>query len=190
MVSVLNFVPEKNRIYHRRFDHEEALARRAAGESVAELAAEYGVTTTAIYKITPEAKARDLRRHREWRWRDSSCEVCGKPAMRVVQGKAVNNPDGRCLCRRCRADEKRERLRFDELGELGAVRCSNLDCANGQRWQQPENFPRGTRHREVREGGIHSQCRACGTRAKRLYRAAHPEYNRRQNAARKARGSA
>jgi hypothetical protein len=176
-MSLTNYVAERNRVYVRTFDHEEAIRRREAGESVADLAAEYGVTANAIYLATnPAWRQKQVDYHREWR--TGSCEECGGPAMRLVGGKKQHNKDGRTLCFRCRSDAKRERLRFDELGALAAVRCVHEDCANGQRWQSPDNFTRGPRHREVREGGIHSQCRSCQTRAKKRYRETHPDYRR------------
>jgi hypothetical protein len=176
-MSLITFSAEKNRVYVRKFDHEEAASRHAAGESVASLAAAYGVTKNAIYRvISPGWKERELAYNK--RWRTGSCEECGGPAMRLIGGKKKHNPDGRMLCARCRSDALRERLRFDELGNLAAVRCIHLDCANGERWQSPENFTRGMRHREIREGGIHQSCRACQTRAKQRYRAANPDYRR------------
>ena len=182
-MSLVNFVPEKNRACVRRFDHEEALRRYEAGERVADLAAEYGVSISAVYRVlTPGAKAREVVRNREWR--TGNCDVCGGPAMRLIGSKLLSNPDGCCLCVRCRADARRERLLFNEHGTLISVRCTNEECANGERWQPPKNFTRGIRHREVREGGIHGLCRSCQTAAKRRYRQEHDEYNARQNSAR------
>jgi hypothetical protein len=168
-VSLVNFVPERGRIYVRRFDHEEAAEWHRAGMSIRDLADHYGVTYEAVrVVVTAGEKRRSVERQK--RWRTITCEHCGGPAMKLTGGKKVHNPDGRILCGRCRSDVLRERLRFDELGNLAAVRCSSLDCAHGSRWQAPENFSRGQRHREVRKGGIHGQCRDCQTRARRLYR--------------------
>lgn len=172
-MSLVNHVPSRGRVYVRRFDHEEAAVRRARGERVADLAAEYGVTeravVLAIRRLNPEARARDNAYAKARR--AGVCEVCGGPATRVAARKH-DNPDGRCLCHRCRSNERRERLAFDETGRLTSVRCGSLDCANGERWQPPDHFTRGNRHREVREGGIHEQCRACQTRVRQRYREA------------------
>ena len=112
-MSRTNHVPERGRVYVRRFDHEEAAQRYAAGERVADLAVEYGVGTSAVYRaVNPESKRRKVESGR--RWRTGVCEVCGGPAMRVIAGKAAHNPDGRCLCRGCRADLKFERRRNGE----------------------------------------------------------------------------
>lgn len=189
-MSKLNYVAERNRVYVRSFDHEEAKRRYEAGERVVDLAGEYGVSAAMVYlAINPASKRKRVEYARGWR--TAECEVCGGPAMRADVGtKRATSQDGRTLCFRCRAGERRERLRFDDAGTLVAVRCSHLDCVNGERWQPPENFGRGERHREIRDGGIHGSCRSCLTRSKRRYRAAHPEYNARQNAARRSRRSA
>lgn len=160
-----------SRVYVRRFDHDEARKKVADGVPIAELAAEYGVTTSAVYQaVTPGEYER--RRAYSRKWRTGTCESCGGPAMRLVQGKAEKCPDGRVLCHKCRSGERRKRLRFGDNGRLISVRCNNLDCANGERWQPPGVFSRGTQFPDVREGGIHGSCRACLTRARQRYREA------------------
>lgn len=155
----------------RKFDHDNARRRRAAGETVAALAAEYGVTQSAIrLALTPERNPH--RRVVQKAWQTTTCEDCGGPALKLAAGKAKHNTDGLTICRGCRSKRRRERVRFDDSGTLVAVRCANLDCANGDRWQPPENFPGGSRFKDVREGGIHNACRACGTRQRRKYREA------------------
>lgn len=158
------------RVYTRRFDHEEALRRLRAGERPIDLAAEYGVSPHMIceHHLSPEGKARQLAYSKEWR--TGECEYCGEPCMRLVSGKKEHNVDGLQLCLSCRGWTKRERFLFDDEGELVAVRCSYIDCANGERWQPPENFHGGPRYRDIREKGIHSQCRACNTRSRKDYR--------------------
>lgn len=169
MAEIRVWHPTKKRWYTRKFDHDEARARHAAGETIGDLAREYGVDYHAVWQVvTPGAQAAVLANNK--RWRTTTCDICGGPAMRNIAGKKEHNPDGRVLCLRCRANEKRERLLFNDAGELVAVRCSNLDCANGERWQPPDRFTRGHRHREVREGGIHTQCRACQTRSRQRWR--------------------
>lgn len=160
----------KNRSYTRRFDHDEARARHAGGEAVNALAREYGVTFNAVnFVVDPEARARNAKAVYEMN--HVPCEECGEPSLRVTHAaKRDTNPDGRQLCAKCRGRVRRTRLRFDEAGNLTEVRCSNTDCANGERWQPPSNFPGGGRFRDVRPNGIHSICRACHTRTKRLWR--------------------
>lgn len=161
------------RVYVRKFDHDEAVRRVTAGESMREIAQDYGVSHGAIYlavkRLTDPgfAKAENARVKRS---RTVVCEVCGGPACALIKAKLVSNPDGRVLCGRCRGVEKRERLRFDEDGKLIAVRCNMRDCANGERWQPPYEFPGGVTYRDVRANGIHSVCRACNTRMRRRSR--------------------
>lgn len=177
----------------RRFDHAEALRRRAAGESRKSVAAAMGVTTMSIYRIeSPATEAREKRaRDRYYAARRVPCEGgCGALVLGPdVSGRMEHNPDGRMLCRQCRSVEKRERFRFDTEGVLVSVRCHHLDCANGERWQSPDQFTGGTRYRDVRENGIHSVCRSCQTRARREWRHNHPDrqraYDRQYKAARR-----
>ena len=164
--------PSRDRLYTRRFDYEDARRRYAAGERVADLAAEYGVTTTAVYHaLTPERHNQRLAANK--RRRTGVCEVCGGPAMRFIGAKLARNPDGRLVCQVCRSRLRRERLRYDDAGALIAVRCSHLDCAAGDQWQPPTNFGPGPRFRDVRDGGIKDHCRACDTRQRQEYRARH-----------------
>lgn len=168
-MSLTHYSPTRNRVYVRKFDHEEAAARHAGGESIPALAREYGVSDSAVrWVVTPGGKDRNLEGVR--RWRDGTCEDCGGPAMRLVGSKAANNRDGRTICHRCRSDRRRERLRFDEYGQLASVRCVRGDCAYGQRWQPPEHFPGGMRHRDVRAKGIANECRSCQARQRRRRR--------------------
>lgn len=176
----------------RRFDHDEARRRYAAGERVSDLAREYGVTDKAIYLVVSDrcAASHERARANYYARRRVPCEACGKQCLdaAAISSKRLHNPDGRSLCRRCRSDEKLERLRFDlATNALFAVRCSMVDCANGERWQSPDNFTRGVRHRDIREGGIHSVCRACQTRMRTRNRALNRERDRAYDRNRKRR---
>lgn len=166
----------RSRTYERRFDYDEAWRRYQAGERVADLAAEYGVTKHAVWRalsLLRDPVKRSAMREANRRWRTGVCEDCGGPAMRLVGGKAAHNHDGRVLCITCRSIERSESLRFDDHGNLTAVRCNTRDCANGEPWQRPENFGRGRRFKAMRDGGFHQQCRACLTRARQDYRERH-----------------
>lgn len=111
-MSLVVYSPKRSRTYVRRFDHDEAVRRHAEGETIAALAREYGVTDRAVRRVvTPGGQERDLQATR--RWRTSVCETCGGPAMKLVGGKKAHNPDGRLLCRICRAKRRRKKLRYD-----------------------------------------------------------------------------
>lgn len=168
-MTIASFSPTKNRFYVRRFDHEEARRLRSEGATIRELADRYGVTQAAIHRATtPGAMERDLEAGR--RHRASTCEECGGYAMKITGGKAQHNVDGRILCVTCRGRNRRERYRFDADGALIAVRCTSLDCANGERWQPPQNFPKGRPAQDLRDGGIHNCCRSCQTRMRQAFR--------------------
>lgn len=157
----------------RKFDHDDARRRYAAGEGPTALAREYGVSVNAVRYVVNDNDAANSRKQSAHYYARHTvpCEVCSTPTLDLgITSKRIHNRDGRILCARCRADAKRERLLFDDNGRLVAVRCTSADCANGERWQSPDNFTRGQRHREVRDGGIHGLCRACQTRARRDHR--------------------
>jgi hypothetical protein len=160
---------------------DEAARRHEAGESVAALADEYDVTVTAVYQAIrrlndPALKAAENATRKAAR--TTACETCGGPAMKLIGSKLRHNRDGHVLCASCRNKTRRERFRFDETGALIAVRCSSVDCANGDRWQPPEHFAGHTNHRDIRPKGVHGLCRACNTVQRKRYRQEHREHER------------
>ena len=164
----------------RKFDHEAARRQFASGRySVTELARLHGVS----WPTMKSAVDQDFRAKREAYVRSryaATCELCGDDCL-AADHPAKNSADGRTLCARCRAVERRESVRFDSAGVLVAVRCSMTDCANGERWQPPENFTRGIRYPDLRNGGFHKHCRVCATVMRREYRHSHPTTREREN---------
>ena len=169
-MSMVTVSRKRARVYRRKFDHDEALRLRSEGHACGKIAAMLGVSEQAIRRVVvPGERERMEAQYR--RTYAGTCETCGGPCLSIRHaGKRDHNPDGRELCQRCRSDEKIERIRFDSDGALTEVRCSSEDCANGERWQPPENFGRGPSHRRFREGGISNHCRACQTAKRRDYR--------------------
>ena len=164
---------KRKRVYVRRFDHDEARGRYATGaETISDLAREYGVSYNAVRNAVIPGVLEQQKQYQRM-WRVTPCESCGAPTSKATFRRSRLGWDGRLLCKTCRSQLQRTRLRFDEFGQLAAVRCLTKDCANGQQWQPPENFPRGTRYRDVRKGGIHDHCRTCQTRMRRNYRNRH-----------------
>lgn len=156
--------PSRNRVYFRRFDHEEARARWLAGESQSALAEEYGVTARAVQQAChPEQREHRNERHREAA--HVPCDVCGATAWNAAR-RPRPREDGRTLCRVCAGHERRTRVRFDEDWNVAAIRC--VTC---EQWQPLENFNKGTNLRDLREGGVHTECKACNTRRRTAYRA-------------------
>jgi hypothetical protein len=186
-VSVVT-VGKNGRVYQRRFDHDEARARHAAGETYRALAHAYGVSTTAVERVCDDKVRAQMNDRVMARIYSGVCEGCGKGVTSAEhrRHKRVAG-DKRVLCIRCRGIAKRTRLRYDKDGVLVEVCCSSLDCANGERWQTPDSFPGGVKLRDVRPKGIHTFCRACNTRQRRAYRHAHREQETAANRAYRAR---
>lgn len=168
-METLHFSEKANRQYKRRFDHDQARTLREHGFDYDTISKMMGVSDTAVRRVCDPVFAAALAARSKAFYEDS-CEMCGKPCLSPRHKAKWGRPghDGRALCVRCRSDTKRLRLRFDELGNLAAVRC--VTC---KQWQQPERFGRGVRHREVRDGGIHTSCRSCLTMLRQDYRLRH-----------------
>jgi len=166
----LTTVGKNGRVYPRKFDHEEARARYAAGESSAALAREYGVTTTAVWTVVAEKGAK---------WRDSTrfkgagrCERCGAPTNALSRYTS-----GSLLCKSCAYDDAATSVR---PGELRCIIC--------REWKPDEDFPH--RHVDLRRRGRHEACRRCNTVLRREHRrrnrAAVNAYDRAYRARRRA----
>lgn len=167
-MSLTNYVASKNRVYVRKFDHDEARARYAAGETIRALADGYGVTWNAVQRVVkPESYAAHLEASR--RWRTGTCEMCSGPAQRLVTGKKQHNTDGRVLCVTCRAKTRRKQIRLGADGEI------LVECWSCRTWKPVTEFgPRVTR-RLINDKalGRTACCRACETAARRDYRERH-----------------
>ena len=139
----------------RRFDHDEARARRAAGETYAALASEYGVSVTAIMRVCNAAyRAAQDARNATWQ-RAGACPVCGGPATRyrLSGGGAYQH-----RCRSCANKEMATSVREDAL-----------HCSTCREWKPDECFPRNRAGGMLRRGR-HNHCRHCQTTQKRAYR--------------------
>jgi hypothetical protein len=159
----VSYSPKRKRAYVRLFDHDEALARLNNGESGRALAAKYGVSLNAVYRLRD--KEADLERQR--RWRAGTCEMCGGSAMRVVAGKREHNPDGRCLCIKCRGLVRRRR-------PSAANGYLVFECGSCHERKPLSDFPRRVRTRVLSELPLlTSTCRACETRKRQDYRERH-----------------
>lgn len=137
----------------RKFDHDKARARRAAGESVASLAERYGVTETAI-RVAVDARARLRYEMYQAQRQRSVCGECGDPcSWNPSQQEAPR-------CRACHAKARATTVRFD-----------GLLCLACREWKWDSEFPwsRAEPHRR----GRHNSCRACQTKLRRDYRNRH-----------------
>ena len=121
----------------RRFDHDEARRRYAAGETRRALAAEYGVTTGAVYLATDwHARARGAASASEWQ-KLGRCPDCGAPATRLRFKEGVHQ--NRCV--ECSA-----------AARATTVQPDSLQCVKCRRWKPDEEFPfnRAERRRRFR----------------------------------------
>jgi len=155
--------------HERKFDWDEATRRYRKGESPTELAAEYGVTPQAIHRIVvPGCRDRDNARKAVWQ-RQGVCVDCGGPCTYGTRPRAFDV----LLCMVCA--QIRKRTRFSERNGVVFARC--FTCGKDKLLDE---FPGDTHYKDVRPKGVHGTCRSCHTAIKRAYRAAHPEYNKRQ----------
>lgn len=144
----------------RKFDHDEARRRHAAGESYVSIARDLGVAPTAVaracdWRIRASMDAYNAMRQR----------VNGNPSM--YRGTCVDC-GGRCntrarRCDACHAEHVRKAPPFDERGWLFCDACET--------YKPLAEFP-FSRRRAGRKGR-HSQCRECGTKARQAYRERH-----------------
>ena len=121
----------------RSFDHEECLRRYEAGWTVRELATAFDVAEPSIRAVTHPATLAYRQRYYEEHFA-SVCSNCGERCVsRHHPAKRSRAHSERELCFQCANLERTERLRNATDGTLVEVRCNNLDCANGERWQAP-----------------------------------------------------
>jgi hypothetical protein len=146
-VSLVTVSQTRNRVYQRKFDHEEAQRRHKAGESVYALAREFGVSPKGVARVVFPAVRAQLRARTNAALRSGTCEDCGK--------QGIANQSRRC--NPCAA-----------IAASTTARSDTLLCRACQRWLPDNSFPHdrgGTSRR-----GRHRDCTACNTRQRRDYR--------------------
>lgn len=146
-MSLTTVSTKRNRIYQRKFDHDEARIRHAAGESLSALAREYGVTQAAVKRIV-DAEHRAAMDSRIQRWMMGGvCRDCGKQGVSRQKAR----------CKKCASQ-----------AAATSVRPGELWCSRCQQWLPDESFPHGDKTKARR--GRHQYCRQCNTAARRQYR--------------------
>lgn len=163
------------RIYTRKFDHDEALRRYAAGESGPMLARLYGVSVSAIYfQVSPKAQASHARAAEKIR-ASGRCDDCGGPMNGLSR-----RTSGSTRCRPC-------------ANRLAAtsVRETELQCSTCRQWKPDSEFWNDAAKSNQVRRGKHKQCKVCGVVERRSHRernreadnAYEREYKRRRRAA-------
>jgi len=141
------------RVYVRKFDHEEARRRHAAGETFKQIAETLGVSHGAIsYAVTPGAAGRMTARTSSWQ-KGGICPECGGPCSR-------NRSVSAHRCMACAAKAR-----------ITTVRATELYCGDCKSWLPDNSFPRN--RSETHRRGRHDVCRSCTTIRKRDYRERH-----------------
>lgn len=153
-MSFTNYSEKRNRVYVRKFDHEDARVRFAAGETLSELAHAFGVTAQAVkFVVDDEYNARWLAYHDEWQ-RSGVCRQCGKTG---ITNRAARDGGG-ARCRECAG-----------LEAATSVRDDTLRCVRCRLWKPDEDFPMNQSVAKARRKR-HQCCRVCQTEIKREYR--------------------
>jgi hypothetical protein len=149
-MSIVTVYAKNGRVYRRKFDHEQAQIRHAAGETVTALAREYGVSFQAVKRVVDlRTRARMAEQTRRYLM-SGVCVDCGK------EGVSIHGP----RCRACASQLK-----------ANSVRADTLRCTTCRRWLPDSDFPRRGANKARRQR--HKQCRECNTVARRAYREKH-----------------
>jgi len=167
-MSLVTVSKKRKRVYPRKFDHDEAQTLHLLwGWSVTTLAAHYGVTWAAVKRVVdPATKLRMYEQSLAFLM-SGECRACGRPCNRRPREKSTDDGyKSSGLCRRCWGESKQTRFRFDELGNLAAIRCSTCKT-----WKDAGEFSSHKRNSRSKYG----QCRSCGTKARQNYRERHKE---------------
>jgi hypothetical protein len=153
------------RVYHRKFDHDEARSLLASGWTRAAVARRMGVSEARILQISsPEERAKAQRRSVEFH--AAICDDCGGPCSHNWSSK--HGRHDRVVCRKCDGLRRSEDRLLERMNEDGDILCSGC----GQHLHPAEFLP------TTRTGMPKSTCRACGSRQRREYREAHREADR------------
>ena len=156
---------KRNRFYARKFNHDYARQLRDLGYTYGEIARTFDVVPQAIAVALDHDVAKKVADRSKIHGR-TACEGCGGPTLKADH-PSRHVHDGRILCNTCRARARRTRIRFYRDGSY------ELHCKTCSRWLPPEAFGRGQRYPDIRDGGFHSQCRSCTSKARTDYRARH-----------------
>lgn len=161
-------VGKNGRVYHRKFDHDEAKKRYEAGESVAGMAREFGVHVSAVWQVVSPRIVESQRRLHERLRAAGECERCGGWKNGLTQT---------ALCHKCAMADR-----------VTSVRPTTLRCGTCREWKSDGEFA-GARTNPARRDR-HDQCRPCSTKARREYRQRNREadnaYERAYRARRRA----
>ena len=141
----------------RAFDHDAAWERYSNGETIARIAASVGVSVTSVRRAVVPGAKKTAAAASSARFK-ASCSVCGGKCTNNYYTRAARNVVTPLMCRSC-----------SNRSMCASVRDNELRCSTCQEWKPDFEFPsdRNLPHRR----GRHAQCRPCGTKQKRAWRA-------------------
>lgn len=155
-MTIIHYGPNRRRAYIRKFDWDEARYRFSLGESISDLAKEYGVTYTAVHNaVTPGAYEKLLERGKKWAKGTEQCTRCNAPVNRVARRNF-----GSKLCVQCARDDRMA------IYISRTVREHELYCRGCNTWKVDEDFGIYKRAPEYRRGR-HFACKVCCATARR-----------------------
>lgn len=148
-MSMVTVSAKRNRVYARKFDHEEAKRLHERGMSIAAIAEKLGASHSGVKRVVDPVYRELLAARTRSYVRSGSCPDCGT--------QTTYHRDGDSRCVKCAA---KLRSKVDE--EQGLAYCPKC-----KQWLPVEDFPRAS-SRAAR--GLHGECRACGSARRRDYR--------------------
>lgn len=147
-MSLVTVSKKRNRVYQRRFDHEEAAKRHHSGESMMSLAREYGVSVTAIERVVKPGKRERMNFYTRRSTMSGVCIDCGKTG--------ITKRSSRCM-------------ECSSRSRITTVRPDTIHCGRCERWLPDDAF----RHSEKNTPSHryrNRRCRECETQARKEYR--------------------
>lgn len=150
------YSPKRNRAYVRKFDYYEAQERYRAGESIRDLAAEFGVTYMAVRLVViPEVRARYKEYQSTVYKGKAKCLNCGAPTNLLAR-----KVYGSTRCIKC---ARKERV-TEHIANT--VRPDELWCSPCEAWHPDEEFGLYKSAKPYRRGRS-NYCRKVNAKQKR-----------------------
>jgi hypothetical protein len=144
----------------RRFDHAEAVERRQAGETLAAIAADYGVTPEAVWQAVKRATDPAWRDRQNDYSRGYQSERYRRPCLRGCGRLSWHGPGRSGICMRC-----------SSLEHATSVRDETLQCTECREWKPDTSFPHAVKRISRRQR--HAVCRSCQAAARARTRERH-----------------
>jgi hypothetical protein len=147
------------RVYHRHFDHDEALRLRALGWSYQRIADHAGVSVQAVARVVnPRIRERMDSQTLDW-----ARKHLRKPCLGGCDRLVWSQKSRSGYCPRC----------FSDLRVAADVRPEELRCTSCREWKADKEF--GRTHGAKARRGCDPECRSCSSARRRRHRQRTPE---------------